>query len=66
MTDAERPPTERDGKTSIAQEDNAVGYREYVEGLDLEVSDREVGLCPEGPFCEMLMLAVVPKGSLED
>lgn len=43
MADADRPPTERDGKTTIHDEENAVGYREYVEGLDLEVSDREVG-----------------------
>jgi len=24
------------------QQTNAVGYQEYIEGLDLEVSDREV------------------------
>ena len=43
MGDLVKPHAETADRWST-QEENAVGYREYVEGLDLEVSDREVGL----------------------
>lgn len=48
MTDIGKPTTETMDKIQehdASRQENAVGYREYLEGLDLEVSDREVRLC---------------------
>jgi hypothetical protein len=49
MADVERrasdtgiPPATSKVEFELAGQDNAVGYREYVEALDLDVSDREV------------------------
>lgn len=47
MTDIGKPATETLDKIQehdASGQENAVGYREYIEGLDLEVSDREVSL----------------------
>lgn len=47
MTDIGKPTTETMDKVQehdASGQENAVGYREYLEGLDLEVSDREVRL----------------------
>lgn len=47
MTETGKPTTEMMDKIQehdASGQENAVGYRQYLEGLDLEVSDREVRL----------------------
>lgn len=53
MADADETAPKMAVKRSI--DENAVGYQEYVEGLDLEVSDREVRV-----LASSLLLTCVP------
>lgn len=53
MADIGKPTAETMDKIQdqdASGQENAVGYREYLEGLDLEVSDCEVRLHPFRPL----------------
>ena len=53
MTEIGKPTAETMDKIQehdASGQENAVGYREYLEGLDLEVSDREVIALPSLSF----------------
>ena len=68
MADADGTATKTAGKRSI-EDGNAVGYQEYLEGLDLEVSDCEVRLPFLPPISDArpeLNPSTVPQSPLED
>ena len=46
---ADAPEKKNIQELEMADQENAVGYREYLEALDIEVSDREVRTQTETP-----------------